>query len=118
MKVTAAIQNATQYYQVIYDEENSYHPDIRDLFFFFSKRVDRIEPSKELEPVSSTSSVSGIVVCPPSPFADDPVLQIYHLPSLLPPQSVTLLVCSLEASPCMLAVVLYYYTIKLKMLLL
>ena len=38
----------------------------------FFKRVDRIESSKEPEPVPSTSGVSEIATCPPSPIADDP----------------------------------------------
>ena len=39
----------------------------------FLKRVDRIESSKEPEPVPSLSGMSGIAACPPSPIADDPV---------------------------------------------
>ena len=38
----------------------------------FLKRVDRIESSKEPEPVPSLSGMSGIAACPPSPIADDP----------------------------------------------
>ena len=38
----------------------------------FFKRVDRIESSKEPEPVPSTSGVSEITACPPSRIADDP----------------------------------------------
>ena len=38
----------------------------------FLKRVDRIESSKEPEPVPSASGVSEIAACPPSPIADDP----------------------------------------------
>ena len=49
----------------------------------FLKRVDRTESSKEPEPVPSTSGVSAIVTCPPSPIADDP--SALHLPPPLPP---------------------------------
>jgi len=82
---------------------------------FFFKSVNRIEPSKELEPVSLTSSVSEIAVFSPSPFADDLVLQLYHLPPLLPPPISNSLVCALDARPCMPASVLYYFTVRLKM---
>ena len=37
-------------------------------------------------------------------------LQLDHLPPPLPPPSVTLLACSLDASPCVPVVVLYYCT--------
>ena len=48
-----------------------------------------------------------IAACPPSSFANDPsILPSHKLPSHL--QSVTHLTCSLDASPCMPAVVLYY----------
>ena len=36
------------------------------------KRVDRIESSKEPEPVPSASDVSEIAACPPSPITEDP----------------------------------------------
>ena len=69
-KVAAAIQNAVQCYHVIYDEkERATTQTSLDLFF---KREDRIESSKEPEPVPSTSGVSEIAACPPSPIADDP----------------------------------------------
>ena len=62
--------------------------------------------SKKPEPVPSVSGVSEIAACPPSPIADNPSsLPSPHLLSLL--QSVTLLACSLNASPSMPAVVLY-----------
>ena len=38
----------------------------------FFKRVDRTESNKEPESVPSTSCVSEIAACPPSPVADDP----------------------------------------------
>ena len=40
-------------------------------FFFFPKRVERIESSKEPEAVPSTSGVSEFAVCPPSSSAED-----------------------------------------------
>ena len=36
----------------------------------FFNRVDRIESSKEPEPVPSMSGMNEIAVCPPSPVAD------------------------------------------------
>ena len=69
-KVAAAIQNAIQCYRVIYDEEKRATTQTSvDRFF---KRVDRIESSKEVEPVPSPSAVSEIAARPPSPIADDP----------------------------------------------
>ena len=68
-KFAAVIQNTIQCYHVIYNEKNSYYPDITGSFF---KRVDRIESSKEPKPVPSTSGMSEIAACPPSPIADDP----------------------------------------------
>ena len=56
MKVAAAVQNVIQCYRVTCDEgKKIYHPDITGSFFF--KRVDRVESSKEPEPVASTSGV-------------------------------------------------------------
>ena len=48
----------------------------------FFKRVDYIESSKKQGPVPSTSGVSEVAACPPSPTADDP--SVYHLPPPLP----------------------------------
>ena len=67
MKVAAAVQNAIKCYRVIYDEKK--RAGSLDRFF---KRVDRIESSKEPEPVPSMSGVSEIAACLPSPIADDP----------------------------------------------
>ena len=79
----------------------SYYPDITGSFF---KRADRIESSKEVELLLSVSSVSGvseIAACPPSPVVDDSsALFLLH--------SVSLLTCSVDASPYMPAIVLYY----------
>ena len=87
-------------------ESESYYPDIWIVFF---KRVDRTKPSKEPGPVPSTSGVSEIAACPPSPITGDPSA----VPSLppLPPASGTL-ACSLDASPCVPAVVLYFCTFQ------
>ena len=69
-KVAEAIQNAIQCYPVIYDEKKRATTQTSlDCFF---KRVDRIESSKEPEPVPSTSGMSDIAACPLSPIADDP----------------------------------------------
>ena len=65
--------------------------------------------------VPSVSGMSEIAACPPSPIADDP--SALPPPPPLPPPSVTRLACSLDASPCMPAVVLYFSrscTVKLK----
>ena len=69
-KVAAAVQNAIHCYRVIYHEKkNATTQTSLDRFF---KRVDRIESSKEVEPVPSMSGVSEIAACPPSPIADNP----------------------------------------------
>ena len=70
-----------------------------------------MKPARKPELEPSTSCVSEIVACPPSPIADDPsALPSSHLLSLL--HSVFLLSCSLDASSCMPAVMLYYYTFQ------
>ena len=66
-KVAAAIQNAIQCYHVIYDEKKRATTQTS-----LDHRVDRIESSKESEPVPSTSGVSETAACPPSPITDDP----------------------------------------------
>ena len=111
MKVAAAIQNAIQCYHVIYDEKKRATTQTSlDPFF---KRVDRIESSKEPEPMPSKSGMSDIAACPPSPIADDPSA----VPSPpLPPPVTNSSACSLDASPCMPAVVLYYSTVLFKVL--
>ncbi|XP_054946389.1 nuclear autoantigen Sp-100 isoform X5 [Physeter macrocephalus] len=70
MNVAAAIQNVIRCYRVIYDEKN--RATTQTSLDRFLKRVDRIESSKEPEPVPSASGVSEIAACPPSPIADDP----------------------------------------------
>ena len=84
-----------------------YYPDLSGSFFH---RVDTIESSKEPEPVPSTSGVSEIAACLPSPVADSLSSPTSHLPFLL--RSVSLLSCSPDASPWIPAVVLYYYTFQ------
>ena len=69
-KVAAAVQNAIQCYRVIYDKRK--RATTQTSLDHFFKRVDRLESSKEPEPVPSTSGVREIAACPPSPVADDP----------------------------------------------
>ena len=69
-KVAADVQNAIQCYHVIYDEKKKATTQTSLDHFF--KRVDRIESSKEPEPVPSMSGMSEIAACPPSPIADNP----------------------------------------------
>ena len=71
-KVAAAIQNAIQWYRVICDEKKKKKATTQTWLDHFFKRVDRIESSKEPEPVPSTSGMSEIAACPPSPIANDP----------------------------------------------
>ena len=81
-------------------------PTQTSLDHFFQK-VDRFESSKESEPVLLMSEVNEIAACPPSAIADNPsCLPCPHLLSSL--QSVTLPACSLNASPRLPAVALYY----------
>ena len=77
----------------------------------FIKKEDRIETSKEPETVPSASGMSDIAACPLSPIADGP--STLQSPSPLPPPlRVTLLACTLNASPWMPAVVLNYCTFQ------
>ena len=69
-KVATAVKNAIQCYHVIYDEKK--RATTQTSLDHFFKRVDRIECSKEPEPVPSVSGVSESAACPPSPIADDP----------------------------------------------
>lgn len=69
-KVVAAVQSAVRCYRVTHDEKK--RASTQTSLDHFLKRVDRVESSKELEPVSSVSGVSEIAACPPSPIADDP----------------------------------------------
>ena len=69
-KVAAAIQNVIQCYRVIYDKKE--RATTRTSLDHFFKRADRIESSKEPEPMPSMSRVSETAACPPSPIADNP----------------------------------------------
>ncbi|CAI9154615.1 unnamed protein product [Rangifer tarandus platyrhynchus] len=84
------------------------HHQLPELTQTHVKWVDRVESSKEPEPVPSTSGMSEITACPPL-FADDPSALPSPTLSLL--QAVTL-ACSLDASASMPGVVLYYCTFK------
>ena len=88
-------------HRVIYDKKEGATTQT-SLDYFFK----RVESSKEPEPVPSKLDASEIAACPLSPIADDPLALPSPTPSIL--QSVTLLACSLNASPCMQTVVLYY----------
>ena len=79
-KVAAAVQNAVQCFHVIYGEKNRAATQMSLACFF--KKVDRIESSKEPEPVPSSSGMSEVAACSPSPIADNP--QLHHLPPPLP----------------------------------
>ena len=68
-KVAAAVQNEIQCYHVIYDEKKRATTQISLDHFF--KRVDRIQYSKEPEPVPSRSGEWN-AARPPSPVADNP----------------------------------------------
>ena len=69
-KVAPAVQNAIHCYHVIYDEKK--RATTQTSLDHFFKRVDRIESSKEPEPVPSTSGMSETAACPPSLIVDDP----------------------------------------------
>ena len=97
-KIAAAILNAIPCYCVIQMSKEllpRYHWIIFSRLF---SRVSRIEISKDPEPVLLTSGVSEIEACHLSPITDDPSA----VPSLISPPSSS----SLDASPCMPAVVL------------
>ena len=70
MKLAAAVQKAIQCYCVIYDEKK--RATIQTSLDCFFKRADRIKSSKEPEPEPSTSGVSEVAACPPSPVSDNP----------------------------------------------
>ena len=91
MKVAATVQNAIQCYRVIYDEKKRATTQTSlDCFF---KRVERIESSKEPEPVPSNSGVSSLPSNAIKLRSEQlalqllllMILQLYHLPPLLPP---------------------------------
>ena len=66
----AAIQNATQYCLVVYDEDK--RDTTQTSLDHFFKKVDRIETSREPEPVSSTSVMNEITACLLSLIPDNP----------------------------------------------
>ena len=68
--VTTPVQNAIQCYRVIYDEKKRATTQ-KSLDHFF-KKVDRIETSREPEPVSSTSVMNEITACLLSLSPDNP----------------------------------------------
>ena len=70
MKVAAAVQNAIRCYHFFYDEEKGAATQVL-LDHFFSQRVDRIESREKPEPVPSTSGMSEIAACPPSPIVEN-----------------------------------------------
>ena len=69
-KGAATVQNAIQWYRVIYYEKK--RATTKTSLDHFFKRVGRIESIKGPEPVPSKLDVQKIATCPPSPIADDP----------------------------------------------
>ena len=53
--------------------EKNYYPYISHWIVFFFKTDGRIDSSEEPEPVPSTSGMSEISACSPTPVADDPL---------------------------------------------
>ena len=76
--------------------------------YYSDKKVDRIEASKEPEPVPAMSGMSEIAVCPPSPVADDPSALPSPTP-LSPPVSDSSCMFPQPASVCL---VLYHCTFQ------
>ena len=68
-KVAGAVQNAVQHHYIIHDEKNRASTQTLPEHFF--KRVDRIEYSKEPEPVTSMSGMSEIEACLTTPTSYD-----------------------------------------------
>ena len=115
-KVAAAVQNAIQCFHVIYDEKNRATTQISlDCFF---KKVDRIESSKEPEPVPSLSGMSEVAAGSPSPIADNPQLHLSPTSSSHSIQELFLPVHLMPASVCQLlyrnTVFSRYRAVKLK----
>ena len=108
MKVAAAVHNTIRCYHVISDEKK--RATTQTSLGPFFKKVDRIEPSEEPEPVSLTSGLSDTAACPPSPMVL--ILQLYHLP---PPFSPLVSNASCPypwCQPHMPDAVLYYSTVR------
>ena len=74
IKFAAVVQNTVQFYCVIYDEEEKKkRATIQTSLDHVFKKGDRIESSKEAEPVPSASGMSEIAACPPpSPATGHP----------------------------------------------
>ena len=78
-KVVAAVQNAIQHHHAVRDEKKRATTQMSlDSFF---KKVDRIESSKEPEPVPSMSGLCNIAACILSPIANDPSSSTISHPS-------------------------------------
>ena len=81
MKAAAAVQKAEQCSCIICDEKIRSTTQMSLDHFF--KRVDRVEPSKEPEPVPSTSGMNETSACLRLLLLM--TLQLYHLRPTLPP---------------------------------
>ena len=115
-KVAAALQNAIQCSCVAYDEKKRATTQTSlDRFF---KTVDRIESSKEPEPVPSMSAVCEIAACPRLLLLT--ILQLYRLPPPLPPpvsnSSCLFTRCQPLCASCCTALLYFsrYCTVRLK----
>ena len=108
MKVVAAVQIKSSAIMMRKKKEKSRATTQTPVDHFF-KRVDRVEFSKEPEPVSSASGMSEIVAYPPSPVVDHPSALPFPTFS---PSPFSLLACSLDASLSVPATVPYYCTFQ------
>ena len=105
-KFAATIQNAVQCYCVIHDKGK--RATTQALLDHFFKRLERIESSKEPEPVPSTSNESESAACPPSPVAADP--SVLPSPTASPVSNSCRLLTPCQS--CVPAVVLYCVLFK------
>ena len=80
MEVAETVQNAIQWDSVIYDEKK--RATIQISLDPFSKRVDRVEPTKEPEAVPSTSGLCEIAAYPLTPIAKHPLALLSPTSSL------------------------------------
>ena len=80
MEVAETVQNAIQWDSVIYDEKK--RATIQISLDPFSKRVDRVEPTKEPEAVPSTSGLREIAAYPLTPIAKHPLALLSPTSSL------------------------------------
>ena len=109
MKVAAAVQNAIQCHRVTYDEKKKELLP-RHHWIVFSRGQIELNPARNRTCAVCARhewncSLPSVSYCWWS-FSST----ISHLLSLL--QSVTLLACSLNASPCMPAIILHYCTFQ------